>query len=87
SLGGYVGRRIVIPMRELADAVTQGASPLPHASRADELGVLARALDAHTSQLRAFLDRERFFTGDVSHELRTPLTVIMGAAEILMEDA
>lgn len=87
SLGGYVGRRIVIPMRELADAVTEGAAPLPHASRRDELGVLARALDTRTSELRAFLDRERFFTGDVSHELRTPLTVIMGAAEILMEDA
>lgn len=86
SLGGYVGRRIVTPIRELADAVTGGAAPLPHASRQDELGVLARALDAHTSQLRAFLDRERFFTGDVSHELRTPLTVIMGAAEILLQD-
>lgn len=87
SLGGFVGRRIVLPMRELADAVTGGAAALPHAGREDELGILARALDARTSQLRAFLDRERFFTGDVSHELRTPLTVIMGAAEILMHDA
>jgi signal transduction histidine kinase len=55
--------------------------------RKDELGILARALEAHTSELRAFLDRERFFTGDVSHELRSPLTVIMGAAEILLEQA
>lgn len=85
-LGGFVGRRIVIPMSELADAVTRGETPLPLTGRSDELGVLARALDAHTSALRAVLDRERFFTGDVSHELRTPLTVIMGAAEILMHD-
>ncbi|WP_308601637.1 HAMP domain-containing sensor histidine kinase [Massilia sp. Dwa41.01b] len=46
-----------------------------------------RALEAHTAELRAFLDRERFFTGDVSHELRSPLTVIMGAAEILVANA
>lgn len=84
-LGGFIGRRIVGPMRELADAVGRGAAGLPLTQRKDELGVLARALDAHTSELRAYLDRERFFTGDVSHELRTPLTVIMGAAEILIE--
>jgi len=86
SLGGYVGRRVVTPMGELAEAVTRGGAPLPLTERRDELGILARALDAHTSELRAFLDRERFFTGDVSHELRTPLTVIMGAAEILLQD-
>ncbi|MDB5792225.1 MAG: two-component sensor histidine kinase [Massilia sp.] len=85
ALGGFVGRRIVAPIQELADAVGSGASPLPLTERKDELGILARALDAHTSELRAFLNRERLFTGDVSHELRTPLTVIMGAAEILLE--
>jgi len=85
-LGRFVGRRIVTPIRELADGVGNGAFSLPHTEREDELGVLARALDAHTSELREFLDRERFFTGDVSHELRTPLTVIMGAAEILIEN-
>jgi hypothetical protein len=72
------------PISELADAVARGRSPLPCRERKDELGILARALEAHTAELRAFLDRERFFTGDVSHELRSPLTVIMGAAEILM---
>lgn len=85
SLGGFVGRRVVTPMGELAVAVSEGATALPLTGRKDELGILARALDTHTSQLRAFLDRERFFTGDVSHELRTPLTVILGAAEILAE--
>lgn len=85
-LGSFVGRRIVQPLRSLSDAVSAGSTTLPLTERSDELGILARALDAHTTQLRAFLDRERFFTGDVSHELRTPLTVIMGAAEILMRD-
>jgi len=85
-LGRFVGRRIVTPIRELADAVGHGAFSSPHTERRDELGILAQALDAHTTELRQFLDRERFFTGDVSHELRTPLTVIMGAAEILIEN-
>jgi len=87
TLGGFIARRVVNPISELADAVARGHSPLPLQERKDELGILARALEAHTAELRAFLDRERFFTGDVSHELRSPLTVIMGAAEILMTNA
>lgn len=86
-LGRFVGRRVVSPIRELVDAIECGAASLPLTERKDELGVLARALDAHSTEQREFLDRERFFTGDVSHELRTPLTVIMGAAEILMENS
>lgn len=86
GLGSFVARRVVNPISELAVAVARGHSPLPLQERKDELGILARALEAHTTELRAFLDRERFFTGDVSHELRSPLTVIMGAAEILMSN-
>lgn len=83
-LGGFVARRVVTPMTTLADAVSSHAPFLPLQERKDELGVLARAFAAHSGELRQFLDRERFFTGDVSHELRSPLTVIMGAAEILV---
>ncbi len=85
GLGGFVGRRIVTPISELATAVAQGALVLPHTERNDELGILARALEAHTEELRRVLDRERFFTGDVSHELRTPLMVIIGSTEILLD--
>lgn len=60
---------------------------MPLLDRKDELGLLAQALNAHTSELREFLERERFFTGDVSHELRTPLTIIMGASEILLANS
>jgi signal transduction histidine kinase len=83
-LGGYVARRLVTPVEELAAAVRSGATELPLQQRSDELGTLARAFAAHTHELRAVLERERFFTGDVSHELRSPLTVIMGAAEVVM---
>jgi len=86
-LGGFLGTRVVAPIRELVQSVGLARAPAALTGRADELGVLARALEAHTTELRAVLDRERFFTGDVSHELRSPLTVIMGAAEILMQNA
>lgn len=84
TLGGFVARRVVNPMTELADAVNARAASLPLLDRPDEIGVLARAFAERTDELRDVLERERFFTGDVSHELRSPLTVIMGAAEILM---
>ena len=85
-LGKYVARRFVTPLDTLATAVSNknAQSELPFLESRDEMGVLARAFAAHTAELRQFLGRERFFTGDVSHELRTPLTIIIGAAEILM---
>lgn len=83
-LGGFVARRVVTPITTLAAAVLDGSPDLPLLDRQNELGVLARAFAAHTSELKQVLERERCFTGDVSHELRTPLTVIMGAAEVLM---
>ena len=83
-LGGYVARRLVTPITDLAEAVRADTPNLPLQDRQDELGVLARAFAVHTAQLRDVLERERFFTGDVSHELRSPLTVIMGAAEVIM---
>ncbi|MGX9220458.1 sensor histidine kinase [Massilia varians] len=86
-LGGFLGARVVTPIHALAQSVRNGGAPPELTARKDELGVLARALEDHTAELRAFLDRERYFTGDVSHELRSPLTVIMGAAEILMQEA
>lgn len=86
-LGRFIAHGFVEPIIELADSVSnEGVSPdLPLLSSKDELGVLARAFAEHTAELKRFLTRERFFTGDVSHELRTPLTIITGAAELLVD--
>lgn len=86
-LGSFIARGFVDPIIELAAAVKNKGNPadLPLLNSRDELGVLARAFAAHTTELNQFLARERFFTGDVSHELRTPLTIITGAAELLVE--
>ena len=77
--------RIIAPLTVLAETVKENSlSQHPKLMNAtDEIGVLARALEARAAQLEAVLSRERFFTADVSHELRTPLTVMLGAAELL----
>lgn len=87
--GRYVARRIVAPIIALSHAVRSGdtQTELPLLANEDEMGDLARSFAARTDELKRFLDRERFFTGDVSHELRTPLTVIIGAAEIISAQA
>ena len=85
-LGSYVARRFVKPIHSLTTAVLEkdSQSDLPFLANEDEMGMLARAFASRTAELRQYLDRERFFTGDVSHELRTSLTIIIGAAEILL---
>ncbi|WP_028103069.1 sensor histidine kinase [Pseudoduganella violaceinigra] len=83
-LARFLANRIVTPITLLSQAVEDRHDSLPCLDRNDELGTLARAFAGRTGELKQFLDRERFFTGDVSHELRTPLTVISGAAELLM---
>jgi signal transduction histidine kinase len=86
-LGRFIAHGFVEPITRLAEAVIEqdDNAELPLLASKDELGVLARAFAARTAELRRFLARERFFTGDVSHELRTPLTIITGAAELLAE--
>jgi signal transduction histidine kinase len=82
--GAFVGKGLVARIMNLTAAVEARRTDLPSQDQRDELGVLARAFAARTTELTEVLDRERFFTGDVSHELRTPLTVITGLAEILL---
>lgn len=86
-LARYLANSIVSPIAALSQAVAERQDDLPCLQRNDELGMLARAFADRTGELKQFLDRERFFTGDVSHELRTPLTVISGAAEVLLSRA
>ncbi|OFA00065.1 sensor histidine kinase [Duganella phyllosphaerae] len=85
--GAFIGNSVVRPIMDLATAVQARRTDLPLQDSPDELGILARAFAARTTELTEVLDRERFFTGDVSHELRTPLTVISGAAEVIMAQA
>lgn len=92
ALAAWRARRIAAPLVRLADAVartrpdTVAGLQVPYAqgTRDDEVGLLARHLDALTARTRAFVDRERVFTRDVGHELRTPLAVLAMASDRLL---
>ena len=92
-----IGRRTARPLQELAElvdgALVDGAlvdgvasQQIPHgfADRFpnNEIGILARTLEASFQGISHALEREQCFTRDVSHELRTPLAVIKNALEL-----
>jgi len=89
GLGRLLARRVMTPVRRLAQQVRHRDQLLPMAPKLapdypdDEVGRLAAAFDETLGQLRHSLERERLFTSDVSHELRTPLMVISSSCELL----
>ncbi|WP_257385584.1 sensor histidine kinase [Tahibacter caeni] len=95
ALSGWAGwmlaGRTIAPVKHLADAVDAlPVRPLPTQLAGlvggDELGRLARAIDAYQARLVAADAAERAFFADASHELRTPIAVVQGAAEVLLDD-
>ena len=95
GLAAWRARRISAPLVRLADAIARSrpgdgsnrSTPsirFAVDSRDDEVGLLARHLDALTARTQALIDREQVFTRDVSHELRTPLAVLGMASERML---
>jgi signal transduction histidine kinase len=92
ALGWALARRSSAPLERLARRVARsGPEALPRrladGLAHDEVGELARHLDALHERVRAFVAREQAFTTDVSHELRTPLAVMGIACERLGDGA
>lgn len=88
--GWWLVNRAMKPLSKLAKDVADAKSAIPvlHANDypANEIGMLAEALEHAFTRIRGFVDRERTFTRDASHELRTPLAVVRGAAEVIALD-
>ncbi|HEY6291752.1 MAG TPA: ATP-binding protein [Terriglobia bacterium] len=89
----YVGRSLapVTALREhaalMAKRVTNREgfrSPLPVASRRDELGRLAETFNELLQSVDSALRQLRQFVTDASHELRTPLAVLQGETELVL---
>jgi signal transduction histidine kinase len=90
-LGWMFAGAALAPVARLASAVDAlPAQPAPTSLEAnvshDELGRLARAIDAYQQRLVEADAGEQAFFADASHELRTPLAVVQGAAEVLLDD-
>jgi two-component system sensor histidine kinase BaeS len=78
-----VGRRLVRPLRALAEAAAgpvDRRARMPDSGR-DEIGHLARALNDLAERRERAEQQRRAMVGDVAHELRTPLTNIRSWVE------
>jgi signal transduction histidine kinase len=87
-IGYWLANRATEPLTRLAGQISDASSdrvPGIVAAQfpANEIGVLAQALERAFDRIRAFVEREGRFTRDASHELRTPLAVIKSAAELM----
>jgi two-component system sensor histidine kinase BaeS len=78
------GRRLVRPLRNLADAA-ESRTPAPVSTR-DEIGRLARALNASAERRDHAEAQRRTMVNDVAHELRTPLSNIRVWLEAAQDD-
>ncbi|MDP3478610.1 MAG: HAMP domain-containing sensor histidine kinase [Desulfoprunum sp.] len=87
-IGLILAKHIISPVRRLADKVmkTRPENLIVDFSARfadDEIGNLARSIEATLHRLARFIAREQEFTRNVSHELRTPLAVIKNGSELL----
>ena len=78
--------RPVRALRRGAESIsrTGPSARLPEPRTHDEIGELARTLNAMLERLEGASERERRFVGDASHELRTPLALIQSELEVTL---
>jgi signal transduction histidine kinase len=78
--------RPVRALRRGAEAITRTGpgARLSEPRTHDEIGELARTLNAMLARLEATSERERRFVADASHELRAPLTLVQSELEVTL---
>jgi two-component system, OmpR family, heavy metal sensor histidine kinase CusS len=89
GLGYLMARKALRPMDHLHRLTEQITADrldrrLPFADVNDELGRLARTINAMIGRLQRSFEEIRRFTADASHELRTPLAALRAEAEIAL---
>ncbi|MCJ7512992.1 MAG: HAMP domain-containing histidine kinase [Anaerolineales bacterium] len=82
-------RRLLLPLRDLADAVSQVESGNLNArvvaGGPGELRALAHAFNRMTARLQRTEQQRRNLLADIHHELQTPLTVLQGNLEAMLD--
>ncbi|WP_207538899.1 stimulus-sensing domain-containing protein [Sabulicella rubraurantiaca] len=87
----FLTRTLARPILQLAGAAAEmrqgrgrgGSVPRHLRARDDEIGILARDLQAAARALWARIDANERFAADVAHELKNPLTSVRSAIETL----
>jgi len=86
----YLAATIIEPLRRLGRAAVrvrmgrERAVQVPRmVERADEIGVLARAVSDMTATLRTRIDAVEAFAADVAHEIKNPLASLRSALDTL----
>lgn len=87
----YLAQTLASPILRLAGAAAEmrqgkgrgGSVPEDLLGRRDEIGILARDLQAAALALWARIDANERFAADVAHELKNPLTSVRSAIETL----
>ncbi len=86
----FYSRRVVRPLREMADAAGRFArgdysARIGSYDEPDEIGTLTQAFNGMAESLSRTESRRSEFVANVSHELRTPMTAIAGFADGLLD--
>jgi signal transduction histidine kinase len=79
----FVVAKTVQPLEKLAHRVKnlESGEVIPGVDLPDEIGILARVLEASLTQLQASRERQNRFVTDAAHELRTPVTALLADLE------
>ena len=84
----YVSKKALKPLSRLTAKLENLTAdthiePLAPYFNENEVGKVAKALDAYAQRLTDYVIRDKECNADVSHELRTPLTVIKSTVELI----